>query len=158
MSGEEIITIIEPSKKIYDLFDHIKEKISNNLPESEIELIGSFAVPMKGKKEIDILIQTENVESAQNFLTKIGFSKGPIIKREGFCINRDHEIIIELHIVPFNHKKIKTYRKLITKFRKNPEIKKRFENLKMAFEGKPAKEYKEAKNEFIKENNLLESG
>jgi len=156
MSKEEIITIIEPSKKVYGLFDHIKGKISNILPNSKIELIGSFAVPMKGKKEIDILIQTENVEQAQNSLKSLNFSKGPIIKEEGFCINRDNDIIIESHIVPFNHKKTRMYRKMIKNLQENPEIREKFEKLKTGLEGESSKRYKDEKAKFIQENNLLE--
>ena len=85
--------------------EFVKKEIKKILPKCKIKLIGSLAVPMKGKKEMDILIQTNNVEQAQNILKEKGYKKGPIANQEGFCRNYNYQVIIELHIIPFKHKK-----------------------------------------------------
>ncbi|MBT3395078.1 hypothetical protein HOA59_03285 [archaeon] len=152
---ENIVSIIEPTRELSDLFEQIRIKISSLIPGAKIELIGSLAIPMKGKPEMDILIQTEDVEITQDKLSTINFSKGPIIEEEGFCKNRDYKILIELHIVPFNHKRIHKYKQLIKLLQENEKLKKSFEKLKLSYEGKSIKEYKVAKNLFMEENNLL---
>lgn len=149
------VIIIEPSKELFDLFGKIKQEILTINPDLVIELTGALSVPMKGKKEMDILIQTNNVQSTQNKLIPIGFSKGPINNGEGFCRNRKYEVIIELHILPFNHKKIKLYRQITKTLQEDKNLRKSFEALKTSLNGKNIKEYKDAKKIFMKENNLI---
>ena len=151
--SKKIIEIIEPSNKVFKLYDYFESKIKHLLPEVNVRLIGSFAVPMCGKKEIDILIETKNVEETQEKLKEIGFSKGPIIKEEGFSINRQKELVCELHIVPFNHKIIsKVYDKTINALKENKKLRKEYEKLKRSLNGKEESEYKKAKHEFLAKN------
>ena len=152
--NKNIIEIIKPSKKLFSLFDKIKEELLEIIPSSNISLIGSMAVPMKGKKEIDILLETKDVEEAQNLLIDKGFSKGPIIVGEGFSINRNYKVLVELHIVPFGHKKIEIYKQLIDKLKNNKELRKRYEDFKVSCSGFSEKKYKQEKNKFLEKNNL----
>jgi GrpB-like predicted nucleotidyltransferase (UPF0157 family) len=148
----EIIEIIEPSEKIFDLYEHIKEKIMNVLPKANVRLIGSFAVPMCGKKEIDILVEINNIEDAQKSLKKVGFSVGPIIDGEAYLHLKERDIICELHILEPNDKKIKkVYDKTINTLKENKALKESFEKLKRSLNGKTSEEYKRTKQKFIEE-------
>ncbi len=149
-----MIEIIKPKKEIFNLFDSIKKDVSKILDNISIELIGSLAVPMIGKKEIDILIQTNDIEDTQDKLKNIGFSKGPIINKEGFCINRDNDIVIEAHIVEFNDTKVKQYHNTIKRLQEDNKLREEFEKLKISLNGLELDEYKIKKNKFFKENKL----
>ena len=122
---EECIKIIKPSKKIFQIIKKYKKIIKDALPSSKITLIGSFAIPMYGKEEIDLLVETDNVKKAQEIIQEKGlgrFGIGPIVDGEGYCRSKKrYGIICELHIVPKGHKKIKKYlwdlKYLLTNFR-----------------------------------------
>lgn len=153
---KENIEIVKPSKKIFELYDYFEDKIKKALPEAKIRLIGSFAIPMAGKKEIDILIEIEDVENAQNILNKIGFSKGPIIKGEGFLHGRKDGFVCELHVLKPGDERIKkVYYKSINTLKDNKDLREKFEKLKMSLNGKSEKEYKAMKSKFLKENVFL---
>jgi GrpB-like predicted nucleotidyltransferase (UPF0157 family) len=148
----KIIEIIEPSQEILDLYNYFQGKIKKNLPKSRIRLIGSFGVPMCGKKEIDILVEVENVEKSHDLLAKNGFSKGPIFNGEGFLHDKKEGILCEVHILEKNDKRIEeVYFKMINKLKKDKLLRERFEYLKKSFNGKNIDEYKKAKSKFLKE-------
>lgn len=149
----KIIEIIEPSKNIFDLYNYFEEKIRKAIPNVKTRLIGSFAIPMCGKKEIDILVEIDDVKRAQIILEKLGFSKGPIIRGEGFSHDRSKDMICELHILPPNDKRIKkVYDKVINTLRENKNLREKFEKLKRSLNGKSEEEYKIAKSNFLAEN------
>ena len=155
MPDERDIRIIEPSQEVFDIYGYYESIIRRALPDAKIKLIGSFAVPMKGNSELDVLIETNNVEEAQDTLIREGFSKGPIVDGEGFSINREYDIICEAHIVPFDHKKIKRYEFLIHKLQREEELRKRYEDLKTKLDGSSSEVYKEEKNRFLEDNGLI---
>ena len=149
------IKIIEPSKELFDIANKYIKLIKNLLPESKICLIGSLAVPMCGKEEIDLLIETKDVKKAQEIVSKIGFSVGPIVDGEGFCKGRNFSVECDLHIVSNNHKKIKKYFGLINKLKENPDLFKKYESFKKSLNGSTIREYKSKKNKFLIENGLV---
>jgi len=144
-----VVEIVEPSKEIFELMISIQGEIKEVVSHVKTKPIGSFAVPMCGKKEIDILIETDDVEKAQDLLSEIGFGKGPIVKGEGFCRKRIGDMICELHIVQPNNKKIKDYDKIIKVFQENKELREEFEDIKRSMNGKLIEEYKQSKKEFF---------
>ena len=157
--NESVVRIIEPSKEIFELIDFYKSMIQKALPDSKIALIGSFAVPMCGKEEFDLLVEVDDVEKSQEIIQersqgRIGI--GPIIDGEGFCRSKKRfGIICELHIVPRDHHKIKQYLDLISRLGSNPEIVERYEELKRSLDGHPESEYKEEKLRFLKEYHMV---
>ncbi|MDD4353224.1 MAG: GrpB family protein [Candidatus Nanoarchaeia archaeon] len=153
--SNKFIKIIEPSKEIFQLINNYKKLIKIILPNAKVTLIGSFAVPMCGKEEIDLLIETDNVKEAQKLLGKHGFGIGPIINGEGFCKSNNYGIVCDLHIVSKGHKNIKKYFDVITNLKENPKILKKYEELKKSLDGSTEEFYKKAKNKFLKENILI---
>ena len=88
VSNESIVKIIEPSKEIFELIAFYKKLIQKALPNCKITLIGSFAIPMCGKEEFDLLIEVDDVKNSQRLIkensqNRIGI--GPIVDGEGFC-------------------------------------------------------------------------
>ena len=153
------IKIIEPSKEIFELIEFYKKIVSDALPKARITLIGSFAIPMCGKEEFDLLVEVDDVAQAQELVQEKGlgrFGIGPIVNGEGFCRSKKiFGIICELHIVPKGHKKIKSYLDLISKLKSKPKIVLEYEKLKRSLDGSSEEVYKNEKNKFLKENNLL---
>jgi GrpB-like predicted nucleotidyltransferase (UPF0157 family) len=155
LNNEEKVTIIKPSKKVFETIENYKKLISEIVSDSKISLIGAFAVPMCGKKDIDILIETNNVKETQEKLKINNFTVGPIIKDEGFCRSKKYDIVCDVHIVTKNHDKIKKYFDLINNLKSDLKLLKKYEKLKKSLNNKTIKEYKENKNKFLKENNLI---
>ncbi len=151
---EEIVEIIEPSQELFDLYAKFKKEILSVLPNSKVELIGSLAVPMAGKKELDIMVVTKDVKDAQDKLVLKGFPKGPIIDGIGYCRNRKQIVIVELHILPPGHKKIEQYREHVKMLQEDASLRKQFEALKVSLDKTSIENYKKEKSKFMKEHNL----
>lgn len=82
-TDESIVKIIEPSKEIFECIEFYKNLIQKILPESKVTLIGSFAIPMCGKEEFDLLVEVNDVKKSQNIIQERSqekFSIGPIIE------------------------------------------------------------------------------
>jgi len=52
--------------------------LNDLLPNSKIEIVGSMAVPMKGRPEIDVLVIDLDVSGVSDILAKNGFKQGPV--------------------------------------------------------------------------------
>jgi GrpB-like predicted nucleotidyltransferase (UPF0157 family) len=157
-SNKSTINIIEPSKEIFELIEFYKSIVSKALPDSKITLIGSFAIPMCGKEEFDLLIEVDDVKKSQEIIQeksqgRIGI--GPIIDEEGFCRSKKRfGIICELHIVPKNHKRIRQYRNLINKLQSDSQLIKEYSELKQSLDGSSELKYKREKIKFLEKHNL----
>lgn len=148
--NSEIIEIIEPSEKIFKMSDKMQKRIKKILPNSKTRLIGSFAIPVCGKKEIDILIEVDNVEEASNLLEKEGFKKGLKVKNEIFFSYFEEEIQYDLHVLPQGDNHIrKVYDKVIDYFKKNEDKRIEFDNFKRSLNGLSPEEYKKRKGEYL---------
>lgn len=150
MKKDEIIEIIEPSEKIFKMSDNMQERIKKIIPNSKTRLIGSFAIPVCGKKEIDLLIEVDNVEEASNLLEKQGFKKGLKVKNEIFLSCFEEEIKYDLHVLPHGDSHIrKVYDKVINYFKENEDKRKEFDNFKRSLNGLSEEEYKKRKGEYL---------
>ncbi|MAG26155.1 hypothetical protein CMI47_11385 [Candidatus Pacearchaeota archaeon] len=150
----EKVKIIEPSKEIFEIIRYYKKLVKAVLPKSKVTLIGSFAIPMCGKEEFDLLVEVKtDIKEVQGKVSKEGdgrFGIGPINDGEGFCRSkRRYGIICELHIVNPGHKKIKGYLDYVKRLKADPKFVKEFEELKRSLDGLPERVYKEKKLEFL---------
>jgi GrpB-like predicted nucleotidyltransferase (UPF0157 family) len=159
ISNERSIKILEPSKEIFELIEFYKNLIQNAIPNCKITLIGSFAIPMCGKEEFDLLIEVDDVKKSQKLIKEHSQDRikiGPIVNGEGFCKSKKRfGMICELHIVPRKHKKIKQYFDLINKLKSNPKLIENYSNLKQSLDGSSESEYKKEKRKFLKNHNLI---
>jgi len=109
---------------------------------------------MKGKKEMDIMVVTEDVKDAQDKLVSKGFPKGPIVDGIGYCRNRKQIVIVELRIIPPGHKKIEQYKAHVRMLQKDAFLREQFEVLKAGLDKTGIENYKKEKSKFMKEHNL----
>ncbi len=145
----EKIKIVDFDPDFLNIFDKYKKAIRKIIPELKPELIGSAAVPMKGKEEIDIMIVADNFKEVQEKLSQHGFDKGPVEGKTAYL--RDYRVGVEaeFHIVQAGSKKIEIARRLVSILRNNPQLKEAFEKLKEECNGMEREEYKKRKSGFI---------
>lgn len=162
MEGEKI-TILEPTNEIFEKAEFYIDFIRKVLPEAKVSLIGSLAIPVCIKNEIDILVEVEEGEDIQKVQEKIRdenqdlFRVGPIVDGEGYSrTKKKHGLICELHILHKGDKRIEKYQNLIERFKYNPELAKAYNDLKRSLNGALNDEYKKVKIEFLKKNGFLE--
>ena len=149
-SGDEIVHFVEFNPFYLEIFNKYKTEILKLLPEAKIELIGSAAVPMKGKRELDILIEVPDKEKAQEILVKNGYGNGPIFGDTSYATDLKYGIECEFHILNKGHKQIKKFKSLVKELRKNKRLRENFERFKESCEGLTRREYRERKAEFLK--------
>jgi len=151
----ESIKIVDYDPVYLKIFKKYEKIIKKTLLISRINLIGSMAVPMKGKEEIDILVEVENIEESQELLFKIKFGKGPIVNGTGYLRDYRFNIECEVHLVKFDDPKVKKTLVLVDKLQKNIFLKKQFEEFKLNCDGISRDEYRKKKRDFLKNNGLI---
>jgi 8-oxo-dGTP diphosphatase len=151
------VEIIEPSQKIFDLSKKIQREVKKILPESKTKLIGSFAIPICGRKEIDILVEVKDVKKAQEKLAKLSFKKGPVVKEEAFLTKFEGDMRCDLHVLEYGDKRIrKVYDKVINFFKEDEIIREKYSNFRKSLAGLSESEYKEKKSKFLAETVFAE--
>jgi len=151
---KERIEIIEPSPEIDKLQNDTIAELSIMLPDSVVELIGSMAVPISGKPEIDVMVISDRVGSDSKLLSQKGYKQGLIIKGISHLSVKRNGIHIDVQIVPVNHKMIEIHRNTLTKLRENTELREGYKKLKKSLTGLSPEEYKKRKTEWINSNLL----
>ena len=150
----ENIEIVEPSLEISKLQNEVITELSVVLPDSAIELIGSMAVPVSGKSEIDVMVISNNVDADSKLLYKKGYRQGPIVSGASYLSVKRNDISVDIQIIPTNHKMIEIHRKTLKKLRGNQELKDKYQKFKQSLAGLSGEEYKKRKSEWIKDNLL----
>lgn len=151
----EIIKIVDYDPVYLKIFKKYEKIIKKTLPLSRINLIGSIAVPMSGKEEIDILVEVENIEESQELLSKSKFRKGPVVDGTGYLRDYRFDIECEIHLVKFDDIKVKRTLSLVNKLQTNVFLRKQFEKFKKSCDGISGDEYRKKKNEFLKKSGLV---
>lgn len=159
--SNDIIKIIEPTEEVFKAVDFYSELVQNIIPESKITLIGSLAIPICTKNEIDLMVEIEPGQDINNILEQITnnsddrFYSGTVVDNEGFVRSKKkYGIRCELHILHKDDERVGKYLEQLKRFKSDAELTKRYETLKRSMNGKTEAEYKEAKNIFFKENNF----
>ncbi len=151
----EIIKIVDYDPVYLKIFEKYEKIIKKALLRSRVNLIGSIAVPMLGKEEIDIIVEVENIKESQEVLSKIKFGKGPIVNGTGYLRDYRFNIECEVHLVKFNDSKVKKTLSLVNKLQTNVFLRKQFEEFKKSCDGISRDEYRKRKTDFLKKNNLV---
>lgn len=159
--SHDIVKIIEPSEEVFKAVDFYIEFIHNIIPESKITLIGSLAIPICTKNEIDLMVEIEPDKDINKILEQITnnsderFYSGTVVNNEGFVRSKKkYGIRCELHILHKDDVRVRKYLEQVKRFKSDSELTKKYETLKRSMDGKTETEYKEAKNIFFKENNF----
>lgn len=156
---DDTTRIIEPTKDVFEKADFYLNFLKKLLPEAKITLIGSLAIPVCIKNEIDILVEIPKSEDIQIVQEKIRdgdpdlFGIGPIDKGEGYSrTKKKHGLICEVHILHTGDERIGKYLKQVERFKNNPELARKYGELKRSLDGAPSSVYREAKNTFLRGN------
>lgn len=159
---DEIVTIVDPTKEVLDKAESYIQLVQKILPNSKVTLIGSLAIPVCIKNEIDILIEIGAEEDILNIQEKVRvesggdlFGVGPIVDGEGFSrTKKKHGVICELHFLHTGDSRIQKYLYRNQRFTSDPTLAKAYDQLKRSLAGKSMSLYKQEKKRFFTENNL----
>jgi GrpB-like predicted nucleotidyltransferase (UPF0157 family) len=151
---EKPVKIIEYSPKVEELFTLYEEMIQNVLPDVTITHIGSFAVPMTGKAELDVLIEVDDLQKTSDLLGKNGFGQGPVLKDEAFLSNYTYDVELEIHLVPKGSPKKELYLSHVKKLQEDKALREEVTKLKQSLNGQPRGVYREKKARFFKKKGI----
>ncbi|MEA3414153.1 MAG: GrpB family protein [Nanoarchaeota archaeon] len=151
----EKVIFIEYSDSISKTYNSCKKFIKDNLNVLDIQLIGSFAIPIKSREEIDILVEVKDMNLIQKDLRKKNFKIISIKDSEIIAIKDDLDIICKLYLVPIHLNKKQKYLDLLSKMKSDTNLRLKYEKLKTKYSGKTLRSYLIAKNKFFSLNNLV---
>ncbi len=114
-----------------------------------VELIGSAAVRIGGKKELDIMLITDNVNEALKQCKKLGFKKKAIIGNVAYTHKMFKGMDIDLHVVKEGSSMINYFRKTV-KIQKSKRVREEYDELKRSMNGKSMVAYKRVKGKFFR--------
>lgn len=146
--------IIDHSPEIETLMSQMLEEVRGAVPNSEVEAIGSMAVPISGKEEIDLMVISNDVASDSLNLVAIGYRQGPVENDISYLKKKVDGIEVDVQVIPCGHKKIETHHNILEKLRSNEDLRRGYEDIKRSLVGSDIKTYRAKKGEWIKENLL----
>lgn len=139
-----------------ELGDEIVAQIKSVLPQAEVLFMGSVALEIAGQKDIDIYILSEK-SSFSDYLPELEKLFGEINKQGDYVKKSFIEwkiqkegYEIEIYLTEPPQRQIDVYNIL----KSNEELRQKYEDLKVSFNGKSYKDYQKAKYEFY--NEILE--
>jgi GrpB-like predicted nucleotidyltransferase (UPF0157 family) len=145
-------TIIDPSVEILTLQEKMVDEVSNLLPASHVEVVGSMAVPMAGRPELDILVISKDIATDSDVLSQNGYKQGPVVKETSFLKKLINNVEVAVQIMSANNKMVGIHRNLIDTLRNDEELRKRYEEFKHTLSGLSREEYKRQKSEWLEKN------
>lgn len=147
-------TIIDPSVEILALQEKMVNEVSNLLPASHVEVVGSMAVPMAGRPELDILVISEDITSDSDILCQNGYNQGPVVNDTSFLKKMSDNVEVAVQIMSSDNKMVSIHRNLIDILRNDEDLRKKYEKFKHTLSGLNREEYKKQKSEWLEKNIL----
>ena len=152
--SSKVIKIVDPSPDILNLQRETLSSLSGVLPNSVVEAIGSMAVPIPGKLELDILIISPDpiadIEAVEACGYKRGLEVGGVYHLNKYINN----IEIAIQIVPVGHKIVEIHKSILKRLCDDEILRQSYINFKRTLDGLTKQDYKKAKSVWIKENLL----
>jgi len=154
--NEDTVKIVEPTEDVFEKASYYIELVKSTLPNASVTIIGSLAVPICIKNEIDLLVEiseNEDIAEIQNKIIERNsdiFNVGLLVNGEGFNRSKKkHGLICELHILHKGDPRIIKYFDYVERLKSDAALLKRYDDLKRSLDGVPMSEYKEAKSIFF---------
>lgn len=144
--------IVNPSQQIESLKSSVERDLTELLPGSSIEIIGSMAVPMKGRPEIDVMIIDEEVEKVSGILVENGFKQGPVENGVSYLKDKKGEVEIGVQILKPDNKMVNSHRRFLQRLQNDESFRNAYEKLKMSLDGLSRETYKAKKNEWVRQH------
>ena len=163
INAEEVVHIIDPSPEIIEKAESYMKMLREILSDATITLIGSLAVPVCLKDEMDVLVELEpghDIALVQEKIKKETgdmFHIGPIKDgEEGFMRSKKkYGVRCELHIIHKGDSRGGRYRELVSKLQSNPGLAREYDAFKRSLSGLPLEVYKKEKLRFLREHHLI---
>lgn len=154
MTDKSIVEIVEPNELMTKIADDSLFEMRQLFPTRTIELVGAMAVPMSGRREIDIMITSPDVLGDSEVINKTNHSAGPTIDRISYFRKFVDDIEVDVQIVPEDHAMVDIHRGMIEKLKSDSELREKYSKFKHGLAGLPFDEYKVRKSAWVKENLL----
>lgn len=153
---KKFVKIIELNQKIIDTQKSVVEKLKNIFPEAQVEAVGSIAVPMTGRPEIDIMVivNKKDIASIVDSLISCGYGRGPVVDNIAYVRKFEKDIEIGIQVLPLEHKMIGIHKKILAKLQSDKKLRNSYSKLKKDLDGLPEENYKRQKSEWIRKNIL----
>ncbi len=136
------------------IFEREKMKIKKELPYSDVQHVGSTAIPgllTKGDLDILVRVKKEQFAEAKEKLTSLyRFDPGnpPTETYTGFD-SQQYNFPLGIQLVVAEGEEDIEFTKVRDELKKNASLRERFNQLKLQFEGKERSAYRVAKTQFI---------
>lgn len=138
---------------VEDTFNTQKERIKKNIPDADIEHVGSSAIPnslTKGDLDIQVRVSSHSFLHAVERLSKLYDLNEGSIKTNKFRAFKDDTISPPLGIqLTVFDSEFDFFWKLRDLLLQNSKYRNKYDDLKKKFEGKEMEKYREAKNDFF---------
>lgn len=153
---KKFVKIIEPNQEIIDTQKSVVKKLKNIFSEAQVEAVGSMAVPMTGRSEIDIMVivNKKDIALIADTLISWGYGKWPIIDGIAYFRKFEEDVEVGVQVLSPNHKMIVIHRKILEKLRIDEKLRYDYSKFKKTLNGLQEDDYKKQKSEWIKENIL----
>ena len=143
--------IIEPSEEVFRLQRDSLDEVGLLLPDAHVEAVGSMAVPLVGRPELDIMVLSENIAEDSKSLESHGYKQGPVVDGISNLKKVVDGVEVAIQVMSPNHSMVETHRSVITILRSNNELRKKYEDFKKTLSGLSREEYKVKKSRWIQE-------
>ena len=155
----------EQFKKVADkLFVEHKEKILNELPNADIQHVGSTAIPgsiTKGDLDIQVRVSKEEFLKARKYFEKLYEVNQPENWSDTFASFKDDnsfELPLGIQLTVIGSEDDKLFQGQLKLLIENPGILEEYNQMKRGFEGKDINDYYKARSDFfdgLKERGFL---
>ena len=128
------------------------EAIQKLIPDAEVYEVGSTAVPGAiGKQDIDVLVSVPShlFQSAQAILDAAyarDLQQFSSADYQGYCVSVDPDIKVQFTVMGSRYDRFLPF---LEALRSDPKLLKRYNRLKLRWNGRPMIEYRKAKARFI---------
>jgi len=157
----EPVKIIEPTEEMFRLADYYLELVRHAIPSAQVTLIGSLAIPVCTKDEIDLLVEIDEsltFAEVQQIIENNSEGKiwtGPMIEDEAYMrTKKKFGTICELHIVYKGSPKANKYHQILNQLKSDKKLSGEYSSLKRSLDGLALSEYKKEKRKFLEKHNL----
>ncbi len=140
--------------KIRPIYALVKKRVSAELPEAQVEHIGSSAITgaiSKGDLDILVRVSAANFEFALNRIQKMGFvEKAGTLRTDSLCmlITEDYDLDVAIQLI-VSGSEFEEFALFRDRMNLRPVLVEKYNQLKLACAGMSEVEYRKIKSEFI---------
>jgi broad specificity phosphatase PhoE len=135
------VSFIEYDYSHQKIYNKEKDILMKLFPESKVYEIGSFGLSILGRSEIDILLETEDIDSADKILRNKYYS----FSKKGYYYKKYGKIYVKVYAEKKNGSILRIYRTI----KNNPDLIQKFKELKELYNASDIQIYEGKKRAFL---------